>query len=107
MTHSGSAPRCVHRAPGDACDVCSLDMFDDWDGDAVCFSDDQCPGYPDSADSDLDGVPDGCDEVDNTCPDTDGDGTNVRVVDVVGGMRSAALTLYPTLSRVVLVVRPV
>ncbi|MEM8907635.1 MAG: hypothetical protein AAGD05_07295, partial [Bacteroidota bacterium] len=35
----------------------------DSDGDFVCDALDVCPGYPDYADTDLDGIPDGCDNI--------------------------------------------
>ncbi|MBT8271113.1 MAG: T9SS type A sorting domain-containing protein [Flavobacteriaceae bacterium] len=49
----------------------SNDDCPDADADGVCDPDDICPGFDDTADSDGDGIPDGCDD---DCPDSDGDG---------------------------------
>jgi uncharacterized repeat protein (TIGR03806 family) len=71
---------CVDCEPGTPCDDgndCTVnDQLDaicdcvgtliDADGDGVCDSDDICPGFDDTVDSDYDGIPDGCDE--EYCP---------------------------------------
>jgi hypothetical protein len=67
-------------APDDACGVCGglwecaddsnsvacVDDPTDTDADGVCDADDRCAGFPDSADADGDGIPDGCEDA---CPD--------------------------------------
>lgn len=52
------------------CDVCDCD---DFDADGVCDDVDICLGFDDNIDTDLDGIPDGCDDCDDSI-DTDGDG---------------------------------
>lgn len=52
--------------PGDSCDVCLYDPYDDADGDGVCADVDNCPATnnPTQADEDQDGLGDACDN----CP---------------------------------------
>lgn len=71
---------CVDCEPFTACDdgdPCTInDQYDaicncigtliDADNDGVCDTDDLCPGFDDTVDSDFDGIPDGCDE--EYCP---------------------------------------
>ncbi|WP_198513514.1 PQQ-dependent sugar dehydrogenase [Confluentibacter lentus] len=51
------------------CNPLTLD-YEDTDGDGVSNPEDQCPGFDDTIDVDLDGIPDGCD----TLIDSDNDG---------------------------------
>ena len=55
-----------------AAEDCDEGNCEDSDEDGVCDTDDVCPGFDDTVDSDGDGIPDGCDE--DECPDSDGDG---------------------------------
>ena len=48
---------------------------EDTDGDGICDTDDQCPGFDDNVDTDGDGISDGCDTC-NDLVDTDGDGVS-------------------------------
>ncbi len=49
---------------GDTYDVdCNcIGLYSDLDGDGVCDSEDQCPGFDDLADIDGDGIPNACDD---------------------------------------------
>lgn len=51
---------------------CDEGDCEDSDEDGVCDTEDICPGFDDTIDSDGDGIPDGCDE--DECPDSDNDG---------------------------------
>ena len=57
-------------------DACPIDVNDDSDGDGSCDSEDLCQGFDDNLDSDLDLVPDDCDDCpyDNLNLDEDNDG---------------------------------
>ena len=63
--YDGNAPGTLSINLGDvsACDTGASCPDDDNDG--VCNSNDVCPGYDDTQDSDGDGIPDGCDS--NNC----------------------------------------
>jgi len=50
---------------------CPDENCEDSDEDGVCDTDDICPDFDDTIDSDGDGIPDGCD--DDECIDSDGD----------------------------------
>ena len=57
-------------------DACPIDVNDDSDGDGSCDSEDLCQGFDDNLDSDLDLVPDDCDDCpyDNLNLDENNDG---------------------------------
>ncbi|MEN0050532.1 MAG: T9SS type A sorting domain-containing protein, partial [Bacteroidota bacterium] len=83
--------------PGAACDdgnACTInDVFDancncsgtfqDSDNDIVCDAADQCAGFDDLADMDSDGIPDGCDNCDNTTDGTSCDDGNPNTTNDV------------------------
>ena len=52
--------------------VCPVMPPGDSDGDGVPDANDKCPGFDDKLDLDADGIPNGCDTIDNR--DSDGDG---------------------------------
>ncbi len=54
------APLGVTDTPGEPNLACQDDCNGDEDGDGVNDCDDQCPGFDDSLDADLDGIPNGC-----------------------------------------------
>lgn len=68
--------------------VPSLDACGDDDGDSVCNADDQCEGFPDSADADADTVADGCDR----CPGVD-DRTDLNTNSVPDCAETASRTI--------------
>jgi len=56
----------------------------DTDGDGVCDTQDQCPGFDDNLDADGDGIPDDCDACPNSATgDSDGDGICDDIDDCV------------------------
>ncbi|MEM1327644.1 MAG: DUF5060 domain-containing protein, partial [Bacteroidota bacterium] len=62
--------------------------FQDSDNDGICDSEDQCAGFDDNLDADMDGTPDGCDTCDNTtdgtpCDDSNPDTSNDVITDCV------------------------
>lgn len=76
-------PSCPEAGtPCDDGDVCTINdvedgncncagTFEDDDNDGVCNANDVCPGFNDAADSDNDGIPDGCDSDNCTVFTTD------------------------------------
>ncbi|MEM9917718.1 MAG: hypothetical protein AAF990_06460 [Bacteroidota bacterium] len=70
----GTPDACFNCKEGEPCDdgdPCTIDeeydqdcncigKFQDDDNDSVCNAYDQCPGFPDYHDMDMDGIPDGC-----------------------------------------------
>jgi hypothetical protein len=64
-----------NRVDVDAChNDCTINHCVDDDLDTVCNQDDICPGEDDLTDTDLDGIPNGCDDCDDLSVDTDADG---------------------------------
>ncbi len=63
---------CTENDVYDSTCNCAGTLVGDDDGDSVCNTLDQCPGFDDTIDVDMDGIPDGCDSsIDcNNCPAT-------------------------------------
>ncbi|MEM9821750.1 MAG: hypothetical protein AAF985_11790, partial [Bacteroidota bacterium] len=72
---------------GTSCN-CVGDGGQDSDGDFICDALDQCPGFPDYADTDLDGIPDACDT--EICFDGEG-----NVLDYCGAIEALTACLAP------------